>query len=125
MKKLLLGIGAVSIVALPVLSVVSCSTETSEKEPVKPVILDFKITVNGELTKEMLTKAHADFTKADASDADKLAALLPVFTDLSADTLLHIAVSFPEAKITLTADAGYTINGGKSLVAEFKEIPVE
>lgn len=125
MKKLLLGLGVVSIATLPVLVVVSCSTETPEKDPVKPEIIDLTITVNKELTKEMLEKAHADFTKADASDADKLAALLPVFTDLSADTLLHIAVSFPEAKITLTADAGYTINGGKSLVAEFKEIPVE
>lgn len=125
MKKLLLGLGVVSIATLPVLVVVSCSTETPEKDPVKPEIIDLTITVNKELTKEMLEKAHADFTKADASDADKLAALLPVFTDLSADTLLHIAVSFPEAKITLTADVGYTINGGKSLVAEFKEIPVE
>lgn len=125
MKKLLLGLGVVSIATLPVLVVVSCSTETPEKDPVKPEIIDLTITVNKELTKEMLEKAHADFTKADASDADKLAALLPVFTDLSADTLLHIAVSFPEAKITLTADAGYTINGNASLVAEFKEIPAE
>ena len=109
MKKLLLGLGAVSIAALPVLAVVSCSSETT-------TTTDLKITVKPKVDAALVTAADTAY-KAAKDDTAKIEALTPIFAGISTTNFVNFEVTSTPEKITLKAKSGFSFAGKTTLEA--------
>ena len=109
MKKLLLGLGAVSIAALPVLAVVSCSDEASTT--------DLKITVKKEVSLELVKAADTAYKAAAEDEAKKIEALKPIFEGINAENFKNFEVATSQENITLTAKSGFSFAGKTTLEA--------
>ena len=99
MKKLLLGLGTLSIAILPVAALVSCGDTTSTT--------DLGITTT-EVTQEIITAAAEVINqKAPATEAEIIIALQTVFTGITADNYKNFVTTATIDVITLKANSGF------------------
>ncbi len=126
MKKLLLGLGAVSIAALPVLAVVSCGSTTT-------AAVELKVTATTKgITQVIIDKAVTAYNKDAATEAEKLAALNTVFTGVTVENMKNftvVATAKDDVKktvssIVLTANNGFTFADGEKTLSAIVSLKV-
>ncbi len=114
MKKLLLGLGAVSIAALPVLAVVSCGSTPTK-------VVELKITAKENVNQEDITNAVTAYNKS-SNENDKLLTIKNVFDGVTADNMKNFSVKAikengaTKNSFELKAHKGYTFVGSLSLI---------
>lgn len=106
-KKLLLGLGASAIAVLPVLAVVSCSSETPKT--------NLNITIKPEATLKLVKEADKAYGAA-KDDAEKIEALKPIFEGITVENFKNFDAATSPKEIKLTAKPGFTFAGQPTLV---------
>ena len=134
MKKLLLGLGTLSIAILPVIAVVSCSNETTPKTDlgitakiVEQSVIDTAVKALDTANK-LPVSTPAEVTERNTAI---VAALTPIFDKVTLENVINIeavataAVTKAKAAfITLTANEGFAFGTEGTLVSKSTDDPV-
>ncbi|MGL4343416.1 MAG: hypothetical protein ACRCRZ_02545 [Metamycoplasmataceae bacterium] len=105
MKKILIGLGSVALIATPLVAVISCSSNGGESKLTQLKINAKAIKQN--IIDEVITKLGAE----NINDETKIAELSKIFVGITSENITLFTYNFENKVIYLNPSTGYSFNG--------------